>query len=80
MRRSVAFCGELELAIGPRIALDAVMEGSVALDRSSRGRWREALCEDESRRCVLMALRVSREKDAMTSITWQVSTTGYVGL
>lgn len=49
----------------------------MALDRNRRGRWRDALCEDESRRCALTALRVSREKDAMAAINsdlgWQAN-------
>lgn len=44
---SVAFCGELELAGGTRIAFETVIDGSVALDRSSLGLWRGDICDED---------------------------------
>lgn len=48
MRRSVALCGEPGPANEPLMAFEAVIEGSVALERRSRGLVRlEFVFEDD---------------------------------
>lgn len=66
LSRSVALRLEPGAARAFRLAVEVVMEGSVALDRRSPGR-RPPLDRDESRLCMLAPLRASVGGDAISS-------------
>jgi hypothetical protein len=67
LRMSVAVLGEVPLTSDDLVALDAVMDGSVALDLSSTGRWRVRLRLNESRRWSLGRARISWVNEVISS-------------